>query len=64
MALIPFEKPTPADAQNSSKVSQSQYSTPKHNTLKKQLDALKTAKAVVATGKKNAVLVSYTNRQW
>ncbi|MGN8022505.1 hypothetical protein ACTJJ7_17530 [Phyllobacterium sp. 22229] len=30
MALIPFAKQTPADAQNSSKVSQSQYSTPKH----------------------------------
>ncbi|QTK80989.1 Putative methylase yubD [Agrobacterium tumefaciens] len=28
MALIPSGKPTPADAQNSSKVSQSQYSMP------------------------------------
>lgn len=32
MALIPFAKPTLADAQNSSKVSQSQFCTPKHNT--------------------------------
>jgi hypothetical protein len=33
MALIPFAKPTLADAQNSSKVSQSQYSTPKHTNV-------------------------------